>query len=172
VWFAAAAAALVLATAGATWRIARARDSQPVRVAAAPTAAPAATAPTVVPSSPAAESAAPPLAVSAPRAATPERSARSTAVPVARVVTFEEDAELSREIASLREVVQTRYAELDSGTVAVIKRNLAIIDAAIADSRKALRKDPRNRFLADELDRALTQKIALMRQAALLERGS
>jgi hypothetical protein len=177
-WFAAAAAALVLATAGATWRIARARDPEPVRVASAPaSSAPASPASTPsVSSVAAAPSSADPISAAvvapAPRTAATEPSVRPTVTAVSRVERFDEDAALSREIASLREVVQTRYAELDSGTVAVIKRNLAIIDGAIADSRKALRKDPRNRFLADQLDRALTRKIELMRQAALLERGS
>jgi hypothetical protein len=172
-WFAAAAAALVLATAGATWRIARARDAEPVRVASVPSSpasTPSASSVAAVP--PSVDPISAPVVAPAPRGAATEPSVRPSVTAVARVERFDEDAELSREIASLREVVQTRYAELDSGTVTVIKRNLAIIDAAITDSRKALRKDPRNRFLADQLDRALTRKIELMRQAALLERGS
>lgn len=72
------------------------------------------------------------------------------------------------EIDALRAVVNERYAELDSTTVAVLKRNLDVIDQAIADCREALAKDPNNRILSTTLDRTLASKLALMRQVALL----
>lgn len=50
----------------------------------------------------------------------------------------------------------------------VIEHNLAIIDAAIAQSRAALAKDPASGFLNDQLNSALDQKVELLRTVALL----
>jgi hypothetical protein len=72
------------------------------------------------------------------------------------------------EIAALRTIVNQRFAELDSSTVATLKRNLEIIDKAILDSREALAKDPNSRVLSSSLDRALESKLDLMRRLALL----
>ena len=49
-----------------------------------------------------------------------------------------------------------------------IERNLRIIDKAIDDSRRALQNDPRSRFLSTQLDRALENKLEIMRRIALL----
>jgi hypothetical protein len=78
------------------------------------------------------------------------------------------DVVYEREIAALRVIVNERFAELDSATVAVLRSNLAIIDKAIADSRAALEKDPGSRALSSSLDRALESKLALMRRVSLL----
>lgn len=79
-------------------------------------------------------------------------------------------AEYDHEIAELRGVVADRHSSLDSATVAVLARNLQIIDAAIAASRAALARDPRSPFLGEQLTRALGQKVDLLRTAALLPR--
>lgn len=73
-----------------------------------------------------------------------------------------------QEIAALRTIVDERFTELDSATVAVLRRNLEIIDRAILDSREALERDPASRVLSTTLDRALESKLALMRRVALL----
>jgi hypothetical protein len=52
--------------------------------------------------------------------------------------------------------------------LAVIERNLSVIDSAITESRTALRKDPNSAFLADQLDHALDTKLTLLRTVALL----
>jgi len=84
-------------------------------------------------------------------------------VPVANAgVVYEQ------EIAALRAIVNERFTELDSTTVEVLRRNLAIIDKAIEDSREALEKDPGSRVLSTTLDRALESKLELMRRVALL----
>jgi len=72
------------------------------------------------------------------------------------------------QIAALRAIVEQRRGQLDSQTVAVIERNLAVIDTAIAQSKAALAKNPRSRFLADQLDRALDTKVELLQTVALL----
>ncbi|HET7566205.1 MAG TPA: zf-HC2 domain-containing protein [Gemmatimonadaceae bacterium] len=78
------------------------------------------------------------------------------------------EATYDREIAELRASVEARRSELDPATVAIIERNLRVIDTAIAQSRAALAADPGSQFLHDQLNFALGQKVALLRRAALL----
>ncbi|HZS62145.1 MAG TPA: zf-HC2 domain-containing protein [Gemmatimonadaceae bacterium] len=73
-----------------------------------------------------------------------------------------------REIDALRTIVRDRRSQLDPKTVAVIERNLSVIDSAIVESRAALQKDPKSAFLADQLDHALDTKLTLLRTVALL----
>jgi hypothetical protein len=80
----------------------------------------------------------------------------------------EEASEYSRDVAQLRAVLTQRRGELDSTTVAVLEKNLELIDRAIAESRAALQRDPASEFLADQLARAMTKKVAILRTAALL----
>jgi len=49
-----------------------------------------------------------------------------------------------------------------------LRRNLDIIDRAIADSRAALARDPRSALVSSQLDRALQTKLDLLRRVALL----
>lgn len=78
------------------------------------------------------------------------------------------EATYDHEIAELRASVEARRSELDPATVAIIERNLRVIDTAIAQSRAALAADPGSQFLHDQLNIALSQKVALLRKAALL----
>lgn len=73
-----------------------------------------------------------------------------------------------REIDGLRTIVRDRRAQLDPKTLAVIERNLSVIDSAIAESRAALLKDSTSAFLVDQLDHALDTKLTLLRTVALL----
>jgi anti-sigma factor RsiW len=73
-----------------------------------------------------------------------------------------------KEIASLQLIVSQRKTQLDSSTVAIIEKNLQIIDDAIEQSRAALAKDPASLLLGDQLTHALNKKVALLRTAALL----
>jgi hypothetical protein len=100
------------------------------------------------------------VAVNTPRVDTVEGSMFTPAANV--------DEVYEQQIAALRTVVNERFAELDSTTVTELRRNLAIIDKAIADSRAALQKDPHSQMLSTSLDRALASKLALMRRVALL----
>ena len=73
-----------------------------------------------------------------------------------------------REIDILQKILTSRRTQLDSATVAIIERNLSIIDAAIAQSKAALARDPASRLLSDQLTHALDKKVELLRTAALL----
>jgi hypothetical protein len=64
--------------------------------------------------------------------------------------------------------VSQRKTQLDPSTVAIIEKNLEIIDAAIAQSRAALARDPASMMLSEQLTHALDKKVELLRTAALL----
>jgi anti-sigma factor RsiW len=68
-------------------------------------------------------------------------------------------------IADLEQTLERHRDRLDAATVDVIESNLAVIDAAIADSRKALAADPASPYLYRHLDRQMQQKVDLLRQA-------
>ena len=78
------------------------------------------------------------------------------------------DLVYGKEIDMLQKIVSERRTELDSSTVAIIEKNLKIIDAAIEQSRAALVKDPASRMLDQQLTHALDKKVELLRTAAML----
>lgn len=74
--------------------------------------------------------------------------------------------------AELMRALDAERAHLAPATVATLERNLAVIDAAIAESRAALAADPGNRDLAALLWASYRQKVALLQQATrLVERS-
>ncbi|MEA2764258.1 MAG: hypothetical protein QOK07_662, partial [Gemmatimonadaceae bacterium] len=73
-----------------------------------------------------------------------------------------------KEIEMLQLVERHRKSQLDTSTIAIIEKNLQIIDAAIAQSRAALARDPASRLLGEQLTHALDKKVELLRTAALL----
>lgn len=101
----------------------------------------------------------PRLVANAPRA-----SAGTDAAAVVRRTTEPYDAEL----ATLYDALRQRRAQLDPATVRTVEENLRVIDHAIVQARTALLHDPQSRFLDQQLNRALHQKVDLLRTAALL----
>lgn len=73
-----------------------------------------------------------------------------------------------REIDKLRRIVKTRRTELDPKTITVLEQSIAVIDSAIAQSRRALKADPASGYLAKELNQSLEKKVELLRTAAML----
>jgi hypothetical protein len=72
------------------------------------------------------------------------------------------------EIKRLREIVTERSSQLDPATVAIVDKNLKVIDDAIAQCKEALRSDPSSGFLIESLNDALETKVQLLRKAATL----
>ena len=89
-----------------------------------------------------------------------------------RLVRYDEEFRaMDTEIAAMQRLLETRRSTLDSTTVAVLERNLAVIDTAIAESRAALLKDPASQFLATQLSRSYTTKLTLLRASATMPAG-
>ncbi len=73
-----------------------------------------------------------------------------------------------QQISAMRQILDQRRDRLDPKTVAIIEKNLRVIDTAIAESRAALARDPANGFLAGQLDATLNTKLELLRTVAML----
>jgi anti-sigma factor RsiW len=71
-------------------------------------------------------------------------------------------------VKELTGALEAARPHLSPETVAIIERNLDVIDEAIAESRSALLRDPGNRVLLDVLAGTYRQKLDLLRRAALL----
>ena len=101
------------------------------------------------------------VAGAAPRAA--ESRGTSAQLAVATLT-----ADYNREVLRLRRLIDERRNQLDPVTVAIIERNLQVIDTAIAECQRAIERDPSSRFLIESLNQSLQTKVELMRTAALL----
>ena len=105
---------------------------------------------------------------------TPATTAVTTAVTNTGVSTVSNTAARTSEfiydqqISAMRQILDSRRSRLDPKTVAIIEKNLRVIDTAIAESRTALARDPANRFLAGQLDASLNTKLELLRTVAML----
>lgn len=75
-------------------------------------------------------------------------------------------------VADLERTLDQGRARLDPETVRVLELNLASIDAAIEQCRRALEADPANGFLNSHLVSTRQRKLALLRRATALTTGS
>ena len=67
-------------------------------------------------------------------------------------------------IAELQAALTLNEKRLDSATVRIVRKNLAIIDRAIAEARIALRNDPGNAYLNLHLADTMRRKVELLRR--------
>lgn len=88
-------------------------------------------------------------------------------VPVALV-----DPHYDGAVSDLERTLAEGRKSLDPETVRVLEQNLAAIDTAIEESRRALEADPANAFLNSHLLSARQRKLALLRRATALTTGS
>ena len=178
-WLGVAAAALIVSTAGITYTLTTRSIGQPPARAVASTNPPSIAVPANEPATaagPQAQIAAATTNPSVPgtgnSVAREPRAQSSVTGPAsnARLVSQNDYSEVvyAREISMLQNILRDRRTQLDSGTVAIIERNLSIIDAAIAQSKAALAKDPASRLLGEQLTHALDKKVELLRTAAML----
>jgi hypothetical protein len=87
--------------------------------------------------------------------------------PVVLPTTFA-DARYDEAIADLQQTLEAQRARLDPETVRVLEQNLAAIDGAIEQCRRALEADPINLYLTEHLVAAKKRKLALLRRANAL----
>ena len=76
------------------------------------------------------------------------------------------EAKLVAATADLERAISEQREQLAPETVRVLEENLAIIDVALAESRRALRDDPGNRALSEILMAMYERKLDLLRSAA------
>ena len=105
------------------------------------------------------------------RADFPAISADDGRVPVAAVPVGLNDPEYDGAIADLEQALESGRSKLDPETVKVLEQNLATIDEAIEQCRRALEADPANAFLSSHLASARQRKLALLRRATALTIG-
>ncbi len=89
-------------------------------------------------------------------AATPRRP---TIRPVANWTSSTDGA-----IADLQAELAQNEKRLDTATVRIVRKNLAVIDRAIAEARMALRSDPGNAYLNLHLADTMRRKVELLRR--------
>jgi hypothetical protein len=89
-------------------------------------------------------------------------------VQAASLTAAEQNTEqlFDREIGAMRKIMDERRKDLDPATISVLEKNLKLIDAAIAESKAALAKDPASAFLMDRLTHAYDDKLQLLRGVA------
>jgi len=78
------------------------------------------------------------------------------------------DPRYDEAIADLEQALAAGRPELDPATIQVLEANLAAIDKAIADSRRALAADPANVYLHSHLAESRQRKLALLRRGVAL----
>ncbi len=71
-------------------------------------------------------------------------------------------------ITGLEQVAKSEQSSLDPQVAATVKRNLEVIDQAIAESRTALRTEPQNEPAREGLFDALRRKIVLLQDTIAL----
>ena len=101
-----------------------------------------------------------------PRASIPPVVA-TTEPPALEPVNFA-DAQYDQAVADLQKALDAGRSRLDPETVRIIEDNLASIDLAIDQARKALRNDPANVDLNTYFASSRNRKLALLRRASAL----
>ncbi|HET8634331.1 MAG TPA: zf-HC2 domain-containing protein [Gemmatimonadales bacterium] len=103
----------------------------------------------------------------------PSSVATTTTQPSATLTPAAARAEATYDaaVSDLRKVLDAGRGRLDSTTLRVLERNLAIIDSAVADAQRAVARDPQNAYLNAYLARTMRRKVDLLRQAATLARA-
>lgn len=71
-------------------------------------------------------------------------------------------------VDDLQRVLDRGRDRLQPETIQALERNLAVIDAAIADARRALARDPANAYLNEHLAESMRRKVELLRVASTI----
>jgi anti-sigma factor RsiW len=99
------------------------------------------------------------------------RSAGGSAMQQALALTPLE-AQYASAAAELAGALERARSQLAPQTIAIIERNLAVIDSALAESRRALAGDPHNAMLEQLVIAAWRQKMDFLRRATALSPAS
>jgi hypothetical protein len=89
----------------------------------------------------------------------------------ANVASYEPPPALRDRLSELEGALEASRAQLDPQTIAVIEKNLAIVESAVQEAAQALTKDPGNGYLRDHLDRTLQTKVDMLERATAIARA-
>lgn len=98
----------------------------------------------------------------------PDRVARDSTPVMRNAATSEVSPRYAAAVADLERALDQRRGRLDTTTVRIIEKNLAVIDRAIRDARSALAADPGNAYLNLHLAEQMRRKLDLLRRASVL----
>lgn len=138
---AAAAVLLMAVSGGAVWTLRNAGSARPSTLATTPGHAPSA----------------------------PAMSGGSAVRPT-EFTTVRPTAEQSYDaaVADLEQVLKEGRGRLDDRTLKIVEKNLATIDSAVTQARRAVEQDPANAYLNSYLAHTMRRKIDLLRQVVAL----
>ncbi len=71
-------------------------------------------------------------------------------------------------VGELQRLLTTERGQLDTSTVRILEQNLAIIDRALNEARRAVAKDPANPYLRAHLASTMRRKVDLLRRATVI----
>jgi anti-sigma factor RsiW len=74
-------------------------------------------------------------------------------------------------IAELQRVLASERGRLDTTTVRIIEQNLATVDRAVEEARRAIAADPGNPYLRSHLAATMMRKVDLLRRATVIASG-
>ena len=100
-----------------------------------------------------------------PLASRPPILSTTAARPAGAAFASFDQARYDAAVADLERALREHGSELDTTTVRILRQNLAIIDRAIEQARRALQADPANPYLNGHLAEQLKRKIRLLRRA-------
>lgn len=78
------------------------------------------------------------------------------------------NTEVEARVKQLEATLEAARGQLDIETIAVIEKNLAIVEVALREAEEALARDPSNAYLRAHLDRTLRTKVDVLERATLL----
>lgn len=107
----------------------------------------------------------------APTAPIATTAAPSTGIALPAGLPTRAEASYNAAVADLEAALAAGRDRLSPTTVATLERNLARIDQAIAEARRALAGDPANAYLNSHLATTMQQKLDVLQQAATLARA-
>jgi hypothetical protein len=98
-------------------------------------------------------------------AQSPADTSRSIDMPAAW---HQVDSSVDPVVAGLRTTLQQNRGQLRDSTVRILEKNLAIIDSAIAEARRALDADPNNNYLNHHLADVVRRRADLLRRVSTI----
>jgi hypothetical protein len=98
-----------------------------------------------------------------PRGTVPAYTADTGSRPDTSTETPQEEA-----ITELRKTLARERDRLDPGTIRTLESNLAIIDLAIDQAKRALTADPANTYVKEHLAETMRRKVQLLQRATIL----